>query len=179
MVTSHVDHVIGFGVLDVFQLSPSSQFVVGLFLIAIWKSEGRLFLRCLSEHRVEGGVILYHQPAFQPVTSFVSLVENVSANTCTFRSITKSQLSIEVSSNDGYAFIAISHVFLDRFVHFLYVMVRIPRVVEVHTHQFDVLSVNHDRGSDGTFVDVFGLDNSLIPTPCLLSNFPDLMKMCL
>ena len=34
---------------------------------------------------------------------------------------------------------------------------------EVHTHQFDVLSVNHDRGSDGTFVDVFGVDDSLPP----------------
>ena len=54
-------------------------------------------------------------------------------------------------------------MFLDRFEHFLNVMVRIPRVVEVHTHQFDVLSVNHDRGSDGTFVDVFGVDDSLPP----------------
>ena len=80
--------------------------------------------------------------------------------------LTKSQLSIEVSSNDGYVFIALRHVFLDRFVHLLNVMVRIPRVGEVHTHQFDVLSVNDDRGSDGTFVDVLGVDDSL-PPPCV------------
>ena len=35
-----------------------------------------------------------------------------------------------------------------------------------NTHQFDVLSVNHDRGSDDTFVDVFGVgvDDSLSPS---------------
>ena len=54
-------------------------------------------------------------------------------------------------------------MFLDRFVNLLNVMVRIPRVGGVHTHQFDVLSLNHDRGSDGTFVDVFGVDDSLPP----------------
>ena len=70
-----------------------------------------------------------------------------------------SQLSIEVSSNDGYVFIAIRHVFLDRFVHFLNVMVRIPRVED----QFDALAVDHDCGGDGTFVDVFSVNYYLLP----------------
>ena len=34
---------------------------------------------------------------------------------------------------------------------------------KVHTHQFDVLSVHQDRGSDGTFVDVLSVDDSLPP----------------
>ena len=70
------------------------------FSLTLRDMKGRLFLKCLSEHRVEVGVILKHQPAFQPVTSFVSLVHSVSADTFTFRSFSRSQLSIEVSSND-------------------------------------------------------------------------------
>ena len=42
-------------------------------------------------------------------------------------------------------------------------MVRISRVEEVHTHQFDALAVNHDRGGDGPLVDVFSIYNSLPP----------------
>ena len=42
---------------------------------------------------------------------------------------------------------------LDRLVHFLDVMVRIPQVGEVHTHQFDALAVDHDCGGDGPFVE--------------------------
>ena len=42
-------------------------------------------------------------------------------------------------------------------------MVRISRVEEVHTHQFDELAVYHDRGGDGPFVDVFSIYNSLPP----------------
>ena len=34
---------------------------------------------------------------------------------------------------------------------------------KVHTHQFDVLSVHQDAGSDGTFVDVLCVDDSLPP----------------
>ena len=77
------------------------------------------------------------------------------------------------------------HVCLDRFVHLLNVTVRIFRVGEVHTHQFDVLSVNQDRGSDGTFVDVFGVDDSLPPPSVqhdsdsvFVVEFSDPMKMC-
>ena len=54
-------------------------------------------------------------------------------------------------------------VLLDRVVHFLDVMVRIPRVGEVHTHLFDALAVDHDCGGDGPFVDVFSVNNSLPP----------------
>ena len=52
---------------------------------------------------------------------------------------------------------------LDRLEHFLDVVVRISRVGEVHTHQFDALAVYHDRGGDGPFVDVLSIDNSLPP----------------
>ena len=86
---------------------------------------------------------------FHPVTSFVSLVECESAHTFTFVSMSKSQFGIEVSTNYGYESFAIFSVFLDRSVHFLDVVVRISRVGEVHTHQFDALAVYHDRGGDG------------------------------
>ena len=43
--------------------------------------------------------------------------------------------------------------------------IRISRVAEVNTHQFDALVVYHDRGSDGPFVDVFGIDNLLPQLP--------------
>ena len=36
-------------------------------------------------------------------------------------------------------------------------------MVKVHTHQLDVMSVHQDRGSDGTFVDVLSVDDSLPP----------------
>ena len=43
---------------------------------------------------------------------------------------------------------------------FLDLIVRIPRVGEIHTHQFDALVVDHDCGGDGPFVDVFIVYNS-------------------
>ena len=54
-------------------------------------------------------------------------------------------------------------MFLNCFVHLLDVAIRIFRVWEVHTHQIDVLTVDQDRGLDGTLVDVFGVDDSLPP----------------
>ena len=71
--------------------------------------------------------------------------------------------AFEVTSNNLYVSFAICCVFLDRFVHFLDVMVRIHRVGEVHTHQFDALAVDHDCGGDGPFDDVFSVNNSLPP----------------
>ena len=58
VVTSNVDHVVGFGVLVVPQVSSLGQYVVDLFLVTFWRYECRLFLRCLSVHRVECCVIL-------------------------------------------------------------------------------------------------------------------------
>ena len=55
---------------------------------------------------------------FHPVTSFVSFVECVSANTCTFGSAARSQFCIEVSPTIGMYFFAICRVLLDRSVHF-------------------------------------------------------------
>ena len=55
-------------------------------------------------------------------------------------------------------------MFLNSFVHLLDVVVRIFRVWEVHTHQIDVLAVNQDRGFDGSFIDVLGI-NDYFPPP--------------
>ena len=77
--------------------------------------------------------------------------------------MSKSQFCIEASSNNKYVSLAICRVFLDRFVHFFDVMVRISRVGEAHTHQFDALVVYHDRGSDDPFVDVSSVNNSSPP----------------
>ena len=85
---------------------------------------------------------------FHPITSFVSFVECVPANTCASCSVTMSQFCIEGAPNNVYVPFAICCVLLDRFVHFLDVTVRIPRVAEVHTHQFDALAVDHDCGGD-------------------------------
>ena len=116
---------------------------------------------------------------FHPVTSLVSLVEYVPAHTNTFITVSKSQFSIEASSNFGYVSFVICCVLDDRLVHFLDVMIRISEVGEIHTHQFDALAVDHDCGGDGTLVDVFHFLFSKIPTPCLLSYFPAPMNMCL
>ena len=100
---------------------------------------------------------------FHPVTSFVSFVECLSAHTIAFVSVCKSQFSIEVSTNFWNVSFAIFSVLLDRSVHFFDVVVRISRVWEVYTHQFDALAVDHDCGGDGTFVDVFSVKYSLLP----------------
>ena len=163
MVTSHVDHVVGLSVLHISQVSSLGQNVVNLLLFSFWRDEGRLFLWRFFEHRVERRVIIQHQPAFQPVTSLVAFVEGVLANTFTFRSFSRSQLCIEVSSNDWNVFPIIQHVFLNCFVHLLNVVTRKFRVWEVHTHQFDVLAVYQDRGSDGTFIDALNVNNSFPP----------------
>ena len=89
--------------------------------------------------------------------------KSVLANTFTFRSHSRSQLCIEVSSNDRNALFVVRHMFLDSFVHLLDVVVRIFRVWEVHTHQIDVLAVDQDRGLDGTLIDVIGVNNSFLP----------------
>ena len=57
VVTSHVDHVVGLGVLNVYQISSLGQHVVNLFFFPFWRDEGRLFLRSLPEHRIESGVV--------------------------------------------------------------------------------------------------------------------------
>ena len=42
-------------------------------------------------------------------------------------------------------------------------MICIFRVWQVHTHQFDVLTLNQDRGSNDTLVDVLDVNNSFPP----------------
>ena len=96
VVTAHVDHVVGFSIFDVFQETSLGYDVVNLLLVTFWRSAGRLFPTGLSVHRVECCEALQHQPMIHPVTAFVSSVECVFANTCTFGSGTKSQFCIEV-----------------------------------------------------------------------------------
>ena len=71
------------------------------------------------------------------------------------------QLSMEVSSNDRYAISVVCGVFPACSVHFFDVVVRVSRVGEVHTHQFDALVVDHDCRSDGPFAYVLGVDDFL------------------
>ena len=60
----------------------------------------------------------------------------------------------------------------------------------MHTHQLDVLTVHQDRGSDGTFVDVLGVDDSFPPpfvqhnsnsvfVVVFSSSHEDVLMMCL
>ena len=141
-------------------------------------------MRRLFEHRVERGVIIWHQSTSQSVFSLVTFVESVSASTLTFHSFDRSQLSIEVSFNDWNVFFIIQHVSPNYFLHLLDVMIRIFRVWKVHTHQFDVFTISQDRGSDDTLlmypvtiILFLHLLFSMIPTQCLLSFFPAHMKM--
>ena len=53
VVAANVDHVVGFGIFVVFQMSSLGYDVVDLHLISFWKSVSRLFPRSLPVHRVE------------------------------------------------------------------------------------------------------------------------------
>ena len=66
-------------------------------------------------------------------------------------------------TNDRYAVSVVCRVFLNCSAHFFDVVVRISRVGEVHTHQFDALVVYHDRCIDDPFVDLLGVDDFLSP----------------
>ena len=112
-----MNHMIKFGIFTVSQKSSLGQNVVNLFFFSLWRNVSHLFLRCFPVHRVERGVTLQHHPMFHPVTSFVSLVECVSAHTFTFVSMSKSQFSIEISTNYKNVSFAIFNVNLDRSVH--------------------------------------------------------------
>ena len=83
VVTAHVDHVIGFGIFVVFQVSSLYQDAVDLLLSCFRRSESCLFSKRLSKYRVEYCEIMYHQSMLQPVSSFVSSIECVRANTGT------------------------------------------------------------------------------------------------
>ena len=165
VVAAHVDHIVGFGVFVVFQVSSLDYDVVDLLLISNKRFVSRLFPRSLPVHRVECCEMLHHQPMFHPVSTFASSVECVFTNTCTFNSVTWSQLSVKVSSNNRYAIFAVCRVRLNCSEHFLDVMVRISRVGDVNAHQFDPLVVYHGRCSDGPFVGVLGVDHFLPPHP--------------
>ena len=58
MVTSHVDHVVGLSVFHIPQVSSLGQNAINLLFFSFRRDEGRLFLRCFSEHRVERRVIV-------------------------------------------------------------------------------------------------------------------------
>ena len=88
---------------------------------------------------------------FHPITSFVTLVECVPAHTNTLISVSRSQFSIEVSSNYRYVSLAVFCVLLDHLEHISDVVVRISRVGEVFTHQFDALAVDHGMARSFTY----------------------------
>ena len=73
------------------------------------------------------------------------------------------QFGIDVSSHNLFAFLTRICVFLDCSVHFLNVMVSIPRVGKVHAHQHDALMVDRDRCCNGPFADVFSVIDSFSP----------------
>ena len=118
VVAANADHVIGFSIFTVFQVSPLDQDVLNLFLGLFGRSVGRLFSKRLSVHRVECCEILHHQPMIQPISSFVSFIECVRANTCTLNAVSWTQFSVEASSNDLYALVVGIRVLLKCSVHF-------------------------------------------------------------
>ena len=136
---------------------------IDLLLIYFRRSVCRLFSGSLLAHRVECCEILHHQPMFHPVSSCVSTVECLYTNTCTLNSVSRPQLSVEVSSNNWYAIFAGIRVLLNCSVHFLDVTASIPWVEKITTHQLDALKVYQNRCCDGWFVDVFAVNDFLSP----------------
>ena len=174
VVTAHVDHAVGFGIFVVFQVSSLGYDVINLFLGPLRRSVGRLFHKILSVHRVECCKILQHQPMFQPITSFVSTVECVFANTNTFCSATKSQSNIEVSSNNRYvSFVCFSIV--------LYIFFNVVVNISLMRWWFStivaVMAARSLMHSVSIFLCLHFVFN-MIPTPCWLSYFPAPMNMC-
>ena len=147
VVTSHVDHVDGLGIFSVSQISSLGQNVVNLFFLSFWRNEGRLFLRCLPVHRVECCVALWHHPMFHFVTSFVSLVECVSAHIITLHAFPRPAPSSALKSPPvkGKHLLQFSMCFSI----VLYMFFVVARVGETYTHQFDALAVDHDCGGEG------------------------------
>ena len=84
---------------------------------------------------------------FHPVTSFVSLVEFLSAHTITLHSFPRPARSSALKSPP----IKGKHLlqFSVCFSIVLYMFFVVARVGEKYTHQFDALAVDHDFGGDG------------------------------
>ena len=157
-----------------------------MLLVTFWRSVGRLFLKCLSVHRVECCVALQHQQMFHPVTSFVSLVERVSANTCTFGSVTRSQFCIEVSSNNRYAFFFLQFVVCFSIVQYIfstwwsaYPEWEKHALISLMHGWFATIAAVMARSLIYSVSIILCLHIlfSIIPTPCLLSYFPAPMNM--
>ena len=134
VVAAHVDHVVRFSIFTVLQVSSLDQYVINLFLGPFKRSVRRLLSMRFSALCVECCEVLYHQPLLHPVSSFVPLVGSVRTNTDSLHSISWAQFGVEVSSHNLYALLSGIRVLPECYLHFLYVMVSIPRVVKVHTH---------------------------------------------
>ena len=128
-----------------------------------------------------------HVPQVFQVTShivgFRSVLRVVNFNYCRCNHLLNFDL---YASKNLFSLLAGIRVLLNCFVHFFNVMVGIPRVGKENPHQLDTLMFDHNRCCDGSFADVFNIDDisshflfSIIPTPCLLSHFPSQMSMCL
>ena len=163
VVAAHVDHVVGISIFTVFQLSSLDQYVINLFLSPFKRSVGRLVSKRFPVHRVECCEVLYHQPLLHRVSTFVLLFECERTNTNSFHSMAWAHFGVEVSSHKLYALLTGIRVPLDFSEHFPNVMVSIPRVVKVHAHQPDAMTVDHERCCNGPFVDVFSVIDSFSP----------------
>ena len=131
-----------------------------MFLGSFWRSVGRLLSKRFSVHRVESCEVLYHQPLFQPVSSFVHLFECMRANTDSRNSFSWSQFGVEICSHNLYALLAEIRVLLDCLARFFPCDGQQTRVVKVHAPQLDATVVDRNGCSCGPFVDVITVDDS-------------------
>ena len=88
VTTFHVDHVVGFGVFVVSQVSSLGQYVVDLLLVTFWRYEGRLFLMCFFLYNVLGAVYFCNISKCFIQSPLLLPSLSVSANTYAFGSVT-------------------------------------------------------------------------------------------
>ena len=110
---------------------------------------------------VECHIVLYHQPPLlNPDPSFVGLSRCVFSNVVFFRVHPRPMLSVEVSRDDSDVFFVVA-VRLDVFLHLLDVHVRVSRMGEVDTGQFDFVVIALISRGDHPFTGVLCLNPSL------------------
>ena len=110
---------------------------------------------------VECHIVLYHQPPLlNPDPSFVGLSRCVFSNVVFFRVHPRPKLSVEVSRDDSDVFFVVA-VRLDVFLHLLDVHVRVSRMGEVDTGQFDFVVIALISRGDHPFTGVLCLNPSL------------------
>ena len=110
---------------------------------------------------VECHIVLYHQPPLlNPDPSFVGLSRCMFSNVVFFRVHPRPKLSVEVSRDDSDVFFVVA-VRLDVFLHLLDVHVRVSRMGEEDTGQFDFVVIALISRGDHPFTGVLCLNPSL------------------